>query len=286
MSDVLIGSGVAALGVGAIAWGLHQRRQRQLVLERLTEPFAETEVEELPPLPAVLRRHLWIAPVVGLAVAGAVLVFFEGVQVLPVAVALGLVSGVLVALLEKNLHVGLSLKFESQLVDIIDLVVSSLGAGSATMDALENAARESERPLRPLMLDLVGRVRLGDSPQSVLAEFQRQVPLETFRLFCFTLSVHEEVGGSLAPTLSKVARTIRDRTELQRRVRAESTQAQASVIGVLFITYGIGFVTWRIHPGRVEAFLGSELGTQMAAAAAVLQAVGLLWMSRLTQVRF
>ena len=286
MSDLLIGGGVAAVGAGAVAWALRARRQRQLALERLAEPGVEEFTAELPPPPAVLRRHRWIAPVAGLLAGGSVWLAMEGARALPLAAAVGLVVAVLASLIEVQVHAGRSLKFETQLVDALDLVVSSLNAGAPTMDSLENAARESERPLKPLMLDLVGRIRLGDSPQSVLDEFARLVPLETFRLFCFTLSVHEEVGGSLAPTMSKVGRTIRDRIELKRRVRAEATQAQASVIGVLLITYGIGFITWRTNPDRMEGFLASDVGTKLAAGAVILQAVGLVWMSKLTQIRF
>jgi tight adherence protein B len=286
MSEILIGGGVAALGVGAIAWALRSRRQRGAAIERLHESQVEAAPQELPPPPAVLRRYRWVAPVMGLLAGGGAFLAIEEVRALPLSLALGLVVAVIASLLELNLHAGRSLRFEMQLVDVIDLVVSSLGAGSATMDALENAARESEKPLRPLMNDLVGRVRLGDSPRDVLEEFARLVPLESFRLFCFTLAVHEEVGGSLAPTLSKVGRTIRDRIEIQRRIRAEATQAQASVVGILLITYGLGFVTWRTHPERVEDFLGSDVGTKLAAGAVMLQAIGLVWMSRLTQIRF
>lgn len=286
MSELLIGGGVAAVGVGAVAYALRSRRQRTLALERLLEPEGALPFEELPPPRSVLRRARWFAPLAGLLAGGAVYLAFEGTRALPVGLAFGLVVGVIASLIEGYMHAGRSLRFETQLVDVIDLVVSSLGAGSATMDSLEYAARESEKPLRPLMLDLVGRVRLGDTPQSVLDQFARLVPLESFRLFCFTLTVHEEVGGSLAPTLSTVARTIRDRIEMQRRVRAEATQAQASVIGILLITYGIGFITWRTEPERMESFLGSDAGTKLAAAAVMLQALGLIWMSRLTRVRF
>ena len=47
-----------------------------------------------------------------------------------------------------------------------------------------------------------------------------RVPLETFRLFAAALTVHQEVGGSLAPTLATVGRIIRDRIELTRRIRS------------------------------------------------------------------
>ena len=90
----------------------------------------------------------------------------------------------------------------------------------------------------------------------------------------------------LTQTLSTVGRTIRDRIELRRRVRAQATQAQASVIGILFIVYGIAFITWRTNPERAVQFVNSEIGINLVSAAMILQAVGLLWMFRLSRFKY
>jgi tight adherence protein B len=86
--------------------------------------------------------------------------------------------------------------------------------------------------------------------------------------------------------LSTVGRTIRDRIELRRRVRAQATQAQASVVGILFIIYGIGFITWRTSPERTIDFVNSEIGMNLISASMILQAVGLMWMFRLSRFKF
>ena len=49
-------------------------------------------------------------------------------------------------------------------------------------------------------------------------------------LFAAALSVHWEVGGSLAPILATVGRTVRDRIELSRRISAMTTQARLSIV--------------------------------------------------------
>ena len=79
---------------------------------------------------------------------------------------------------------------------------------------------------------------------------------------------------------------MRDRIDLARRVRSESRQSMASVVGILFITYAIAIVTWRVDPERMEAFLNDETGARFAAGAVFLQAVGLLIMSKLSRIRY
>jgi len=92
--------------------------------------------------------------------------------------------------------------------------------------------------------------------------------------------------GIFATTLSTVGRTVRDRIELSRRVRAQSVEAHASVGVVLLITYVLGFLMWRTNPDRLNVFLGSSIGTMVVAAVIAMQAVGLIWMSRLNRTAF
>ncbi len=61
------------------------------------------------------------------------------------------------------------------------------------------------RPLSEEELqEMVARLRLGDAPLDVFDLLQQRVPIETFRLFCTTLSVNWEVGGGLAHTLASI----------------------------------------------------------------------------------
>jgi Flp pilus assembly protein TadB len=43
---------------------------------------------------------------------------------------------------------------------------------------------------------------------------------------------------------------------------------------------------WRANPDRLEALVYSGVGTELIAAVIVLQAIGLVWMSRLSRSGF
>lgn len=140
-------------------------------------------------------------------------------------------------------------------------------------------------PLRPLLDDMSRRLRLGDDPTTVFAEPARRVPLPGFRLFALSVGTQWEAGGSLAPALALVGRSVRDRIALARRVNSQSTAAVGSMIAIMLITYVVGLMMWLWEPERVEGFLGTRVGAIAAAIAMVLQAAGLLWMSRIARIR-
>ena len=228
------------------------------------------------------RRHL--IPIAG-ALAGGGLWLGAGFP-LPIAAAIGFLAAVATSLVETQLAERQEALIETQLAAAIDLMVSAVRAGAGLLAAFESTLQEAERPLRPHFQELAGRIRLGDDPRLAVAELPARVPLETFQLFATSLAVHWEVGCSLATTLTTVARTVRDRIELSRRVRAQGVESHASVAVVLAISYVLGFLMWRTNPDRLEAFVGTAIGTFLVAAAITLQAVGLIWMARLSRSKF
>jgi len=279
-------SALLATGVVYLWYG---HRMRRLADERLASmidavEIAETREEPRRTIRAFPARYRLVAPATG-AVAGAALWLVGGLPI-EVAAALGLLFGVIAHLGEDFVADQQAAAIEAQLAAAIYLMVGSLRAGASLLAAFESALEEVGPPLRPYFQEVAGRIRLGDDPRSAVSDLQRNVPLETFRLFATSLAVHWEVGGSLATTLSTVGQTVRDRIELSRRVRAQAVEAQASVAVVLAIAYVLAFLMWRTNPDRLEAFVQTGIGTAVVAVVITLQAIGLVWMSRLNRSSF
>ena len=201
-----------------------------------------------------------------------------------IAAAIGVVAAVLVHLLLATIVARKLAQIELQLANAIDLMVSSLRSGGGLSDALEGAAREAKQPLRGYLLELIQRIRLGERPEVVLASLEQRIPLESLRLFTFTLAAHWQGGGSLATTLSNVGRAIRDRVDVVRRVRSQAVETQVSVVGVLVVTYGLALLMWQNYPERVQLFAESELGSMFIGLSILLQGIGLFWISTMTKI--
>lgn len=263
-------------------------RARRIAAERLSDMLVDHVVEREPApsrkVPTFPRRYRYVPPAVGAAVF--LLLWISTGLPLQVAIAIALLFGVLASLVEEHYAQKQEELIETQLAAAIDLMVSSIRAGAGILAAFEATLTEAEPPLRPYFQDLAGRIRLGDDPRTAVADLQARVPLETVQLFATSLAIHWEVGGSLATTLSTVGRTIRDRIELSRRVRAQGVESHASVAVVLAISYILAFLMWRTNPQRLEAFVRTGVGTALVAGAIGMQAIGLVWMSRLSRGRF
>jgi tight adherence protein B len=279
-------SAMLATGVLYLWYG---HRMRRLADQRLASMIGPIDIGEMRDEPrrtirAFPERYRLAAPASGI-VAGGGLWLLTGMPI-EVAAAVGLLFGVFAHLVEDFLAAQKAEVIEAQLAAAIYLMVGSLRAGASLLAAFESALEEVGPPLRPYFQEVAGRIRLGDDPRTAVTDLQRNVPLETFRLFATSLAVHWEVGGSLATTLSTVGQTVRDRIELSRRVRAQGVESQASVAVVLLIAYVLAFLMWRTNPDRLEAFVQTGIGTVIVAGVITLQAIGLVWMARLNRSSF
>ena len=280
---------LAVLIVAALCYvwyGYSLRRRADARLASLIDVDASVETRPEPrrgirPFPP---RYRYAPPAVGGGV-GTLLWLVAGIP-LEVSVAAGLLIGVLTHLVEDHIAGQKTDQIETQLASAIYLMVGSLRAGTSLLAAFESALEEVGPPLRPYFQEVAGRIRLGDDPRTAVGDLQTNIPLETFRLFATSLAVHWEVGGSLATTLSTVGQTIRDRIELSRRVRAQAVESHASVAVVLVIAYVLGFLMWRTNPDRMAVFVATGIGTFIIAGVITLQAIGLMWMSKLNRSAF
>jgi len=271
----------------------HRIRERRLATQLLFDQATQRDLDEqirleeetdlsLPDQPFVQRRHS--LPWMMAAVAYLACFFLAGLR-WPYCLALAAWTAVLTVQVDVFRYQRAQSQIESQLSRGIDYLVSAIRAGSSLPLALEQVVSEIESPLHEQLNEVVSRIRYGDQPQAAMTGLVDRVPLETFNLFSTCLAVHWEVGGSLAQPLSNVARTIRDRIQIKRRIQNASVQARFSMIAIMLVTYAIFVMMWVNDVEIVGSFMATQIGQFLISGALVLQAVGLQVITHMSQTR-
>ena len=281
---VVIFGWVVAVALVAAGWRSLRRRER--AWQRLVETgeAPDSELRQVRSGRRLRRKWMWVPWALALVIV-ATAWGFVGLR-LPYLAAMGLIVGLLASQVESFAAGRVVERLEQQLADAIDIMIGAVGAGASVNGAIEAAMVESQRPLRPYLEELAGRIRLGDDPGEVFRSLADRLPLETFLLFTSALSVHWEVGGRLTSTLTAVGRTIRDRIEIARRIRSSAAQSQFSPLALIGLTYFIAALVWRNGPEQMHEFVTSTVGGWFVAGSVVLQAVGIVWMNWISTPRY
>lgn len=177
-------------------------------------------------------------------------------------------------------------KFESQLIDTIQMLIGGLRAGHSIMRSLEAAGLESDAPTSEELLRIVNEARIGKDPGQALEETAQRMGSEDFGWIGQAIQINREVGGDLAEVLEQVAGTIRERSEIKGQVRSLSAEGKMSAIVLMGMPVAVALMLSVINPTYMKVFVEEPLGNIMIAVSAVMFLIGGFWMSRTVKIKF
>ncbi|MRU16152.1 pilus assembly protein TadB [Roseovarius sp. A21] len=142
-----------------------------------------------------------------------------------VSVAMG-VGGIYMWInMKANKRMGL---LEEQLPDAIELMVRSLRVGHPFASAVSIVANEVADPLATEFGMIADEAAYGRDMGEALTEMAERLDMQDLRFLAVAVTIQQQSGGNLAEILDGLAKVIRARFRLFRRVKAITAEAQWS----------------------------------------------------------
>ena len=117
---------------------------------------------------------------------------------------------------------------EEQLPDAIELMVRSLRVGHPFSSAIQIVAKEVEDPLATEFGIIADEAAYGRDVAEALKEMAERLDMQDMRFLAVSVTIQQQSGGNLAEVLAGLAKVIRSRFRLFRRVKAITAEAQWS----------------------------------------------------------
>ncbi len=117
---------------------------------------------------------------------------------------------------------------EEQLPDAVELMVRSLRVGHPFSSAVQIVAREVPDPLGSEMGVIADESAYGRDVAESLKHLAERMDMQDLRFLAVAVSIQQTSGGNLAEILEGLAKVIRSRFKLFRRVRAITAEAKWS----------------------------------------------------------
>jgi tight adherence protein B len=139
-------------------------------------------------------------------------------------------------------------RFQEQFPTALDIFVRGLRAGHPMNAAMELLVEEMPDPLRSEFALVLAEIHYGSDLRTALLGMSRRVHCADLDMFTVATSVQAETGGNLADILDGLSRVIRERSAMELKVRALSSEGRMSgiVLGVLPI--GVFSFIFATHP--------------------------------------
>lgn len=176
-------------------------------------------------------------------------------------------------------------RFQSQLPDMLNLVVNGLRAGYSTMQALESVSKEMPAPISDEFRRVVQEMQLGIPMDKALDNLLRRIPSDDLDFVVTAINVQREVGGPLAEILDTIAFTIRERIRIKGEIRVMTSQVVMSGRILSAVPFVVFVLLWFINQEYMGEFFnnivcgGSALGVGM-----VMIAIGYFVMMKIADI--
>lgn len=177
-------------------------------------------------------------------------------------------------------------RLNTQVVDMVELLASSLKSGFGVVQSLDLAAREQPEPMSGELKRVVREIHLGSNTEEALERFARRAADADLTLVVTAVLVQRRVGGDLAEVLLNLAGTIRDRIRVRGEVRALTAQARMSAWVVGMLPIALSAALFVLAPAHVSLLFTDPVGRLMAVGAALLEMVGFWMVQRVSQIEY
>jgi tight adherence protein B len=213
---------------------------REQVLEQLRKEMSKHMKSKSIPLYAILadkaqKANIAFTPgqlvmVMGiLTVVAFVLLSFGTAASAPVRGALSVLMGVGAVFVWVNNTAKKRLgMMEEQLPDAVELMVRSLRVGHPFSSALQIVAKEVPDPLGTEMGVISDEAAYGREVGEALKQMAERMDMQDLRFLAVAVTIQQTSGGNLAEILDGLAKVIRSRFKLFRRVKAITAEAKWS----------------------------------------------------------
>jgi tight adherence protein B len=175
--------------------------------------------------------------------------------------------------------------FEEQLPEAVELMVRSLRVGHPFSSAIGIVAREVPDPLGSEFGVIADEATYGGSIPESLKDLAERLDMQDVRFLAVAVTIQQQSGGNLAEILDGLAKVIRARFKLFRRVKAITAEAKWSgwflSIFPLVALVGINVA----KPDYYDTVKDTEYFIPAALAVGVFLVVNIIYMKMMVNIK-
>jgi tight adherence protein B len=176
-------------------------------------------------------------------------------------------------------------KFEQQLPEALDLIVSGLRAGHSLSSALGLVTRECQDPLAGEFRLAFDEQNFGLDMRTALDNLVNRVPLQDLKMAITAIIIQRESGGNLAEVLEKTSYMVRERFRLKKQVKVHTAQGRLTGLVLTILPIALGFGLWIVNPENESLLWKRDIGIKLLIGAVISLIIGTAFIQKIVRLK-
>ncbi|RME49115.1 MAG: secretion system protein [Chloroflexi bacterium] len=174
--------------------------------------------------------------------------------------------------------------FDSQLEDVLTLLVGALRAGHSFLQALNVVVEEIPPPAADEFRRVVREVGLGLSLREALQNLVRRIESDDLDLIVTAVSIQQEVGGDLAEILDTISETIRERVRILGEIRVLTTRQKQTGYILAGLPVILGIIIYFLNPEYILPLFQRGPILAIPGFAAFMEVIGFMVIRKIVDI--
>jgi tight adherence protein B len=252
-------------------WRKWQVKQADKMVDELSDSFIFVEKKKgilIAASPFILGVLLWVA--IGNYIGGII----------------GFVVGLFVpSQLIKMARANRLRQFQSQLVDTLLILSSSLKGGMSIVQAIEVVCEEMPVPTSQEFGLILKENRLGISLEESMNGLRARIQTEEVNLIVTSILVARETGGELPRVFSRLVSTIRSNIKLKQKMATLTLQGRLQGVIMAILPIVFTYYIYKQTPGHFDIMFQTDLGRKLMIGAVVAYVLGLFFIKKISTIK-
>jgi tight adherence protein B len=177
-------------------------------------------------------------------------------------------------------------QLEAQLPTTLSIIADALRAGYSFAQALEVVSKDTLPPFSKECERVLRDNRLGRPMKEALRKMSNRVGSEDLELVVNALEIQRQMGGNMSTLLNKLEQTLRERSELEKDIKALTAQQRFSAVLIFLLPIVLVIFLIMTSPSYLKPLVEEPLGRYLLATAVIAQLLGFLVIRRFMKVRY
>ena len=169
--------------------------------------------------------------------------------------------------------------------DALRTMSACFRSGYSLLQTFNHLAAETKEPLCSLFQRAASDLETGRTVSETLQHLRAESTLSEFCFLTAALEIQHQTGGSMQMIIDSACDSIEGELALRRSLRVQTAQARLSMRVVTIMPFVLMAVFSLVSPGFLAPFFSSGLGIAVFCAAMGMQALGILAVRRMLNVR-